>query len=297
VPRQAKGPRLQLRRARSTRQAHWVILDTLDGRHEESTGCGARDRVGAERALSTYIGRKHVTRVAVDARDPAEIPVADILALYARDVAKDHARPKASAQIITHILDFFGAKTLADVNGVLCREYMATCSTPEVARHNLSMLRAAINHHRREGLCSKVVEIVLPPPNPSRERWLTRSEVAKLIRTVRNYRETQEGVVTDRRPRRHLAQFILVALYTGTRSSLVCGAALQPMAGHGHFDLAAGMFYRRAVGARRTNKRTPPIPVPDRLLAHLRRWNDPETRPEKSGFRIAVEGRLRWLGL
>ena len=32
------------------------------------------------------------------------------------------------------------------------------------------------------------------------------------------------------------------------------------------------MFYRRAIGRRRTKKRQPPVKLPPRLLAHLRRW-------------------------
>jgi hypothetical protein len=34
----------------------------------------------------------------------------------------------------------------------------------------------------------------------------------------------------------------------------------------------AGVFYRRRQGARQTNKRQPPVRLPARLLAHLRRW-------------------------
>jgi hypothetical protein len=33
---------------------------------------------------------------------------------------------------------------------------------------------------------------------------------------------------TGRRSRQHIARFILLALYTGTRAGAICGAALQP---------------------------------------------------------------------
>ena len=42
----------------------------------------------------TYLARKHVTASVVNSRGPNVIPVADVLALYARDVAPEHARPK-----------------------------------------------------------------------------------------------------------------------------------------------------------------------------------------------------------
>jgi integrase len=77
---------------------------------------------------------------------------------------------------------------------------------------------------------------------------------------------------TRRTVGRHVARFILVGLYTGTRSAAICGAALMPTVGKGHVDLEQGVFYRRAIGRRQTNKRQPPVKLPPRLLAHLRRW-------------------------
>jgi len=200
--------------------------------------------------------------------------VADVLALYARDVAKDHARPKAASQRIGKLLDFFGERgsTLADVSGALCREYAAARGSDSAARNELTDLRSAVNHHRKEGLCAQKVEVLLPPARPGRERWLTKPEAAAVIAYNWRYRETQFGVVTVRRPRRHVAKFVLVALYTGTRAALVCGAALQPTPGHGWVDLDSGLFHRRPPGAKVTNKRAPPIPLPDRLLVHMRRW-------------------------
>ena len=80
----------------------------------------------------------------------------------------------------------------------------------------------------------------------------------------------------DKRTKRdvgqHLARFILIGLYTGTRHAAICGAAFMPTIGRGHVDLERGVFYRRAAGARETKKRQPPVRLPDRLLAHLRRW-------------------------
>lgn len=171
---------------------------------------------------------------------------------------------------------------LSYISGQTCRAYAAQRSTDAAARRELEDLRAAINHHRREGLCNKVVEVVLPPERPARDRWLTRKEAARLIRSAWRYREVQKGQPTGRRSRRHLAKFILVALYTGTRASAVCGAALQRTVGCGWIDLDRGVFYRRPAGHRETKKRQPPVPLPDELLAHLRRW-------KRRAQRFAVE--------
>jgi integrase len=286
MPARSKGARLWLRPARRgeaggiTHVATWIVRD---GEHQEGTGYGAHDRAGAERALTAYLTRKHLAQASVKgSRAPSQIPVADVLALYARDVAPHHARPRETAGRITRLLLFFGEKTLADINGGLCREFAAQRSTDAAARRELEELRAAINHHRREGLCSEIVEIVLPEERPPRERWLTRDEAARLIWAAWRYRELQKGKATQRRSRRHVAKFVVVALYTGTRAAAVCGAALQPTPGRGWIDLDRGVFYRRPPGRRETSKRQPAIPLPNELLAHLRRW-------KRRGQRFAVE--------
>jgi integrase len=202
--------------------------------------------------------------------------------LYMRDIAPTHARPKETKGRIKALEKFFGDKMLYCISGEICRAYAKQRSTDAAARRELEDLRAAINHYRREGLCNKVVEVVLPPKRPARDRWLTRKEAARLIWSAWRYREVQKGQPTDRRSRRHVAKFILVALYTGTRASAVCGAALERTVGRGWIDLDRGVFYRRPAGLRETKKRQPPVPLPDGLLAHLRRW-------KRRGQRFAVE--------
>ena len=285
MPAEYKGPRLWLRKARrdrrgrTTHRAVWLILD---GEYQESTGCGRDDRVGAETALETYLASKRVKATRARPRDPDQIPVADVLALYGTEVASGHARPRETAQRIERLLAFFGDKMLSAINGNLCREFVKTRSTPTAAREDLVVLRSAINHHREEGHCEKIVSVVLPDKPVGRQRWCTRSEAAKLLWAAWRFRERQRGGLTDRRTRRHVARFILVGLYTGTRASAVCAAALEPIEGKGWIDLDKGIFYRRPAGARETKKRRPPVPLPGRLLAHLRRW-------KRLGQRFAVE--------
>lgn len=288
MPRRSKGPRLWLRRAqydRAGRLTHATVWLIKDGEHRESTGCGVADRRRAEAALATYIGRKHLADVQAGVRPPAHIPVADVLGLYGRDVGSKHSRPRETGQRIAALIGFFGDKVLSDINGTLCRAYAEHRGSDAAARRELEDLRAAINYHRREGLCSSLVEVVLPEAAPARERWLTRSEAAALLWAAWRYREVQKGKPTGRRSRQHIARFILLALYTGTRAGAVCGAALQPTIGRGWIDVARGVFYRRADGERETKKRKPSIPLPPELHGHLRRW-------KRRGQRFAVE----WYG-
>lgn len=282
MSRTRSGPRLWLRKARRsdgtlTHHAVWIIKD---GRVRQSTGCREHDRRGAETALAAYLAQKHASGIRDGLRPPASIPVADVLALYGRDIAPSHARPKETAQRIAQLLAFFGHKTLADINGELCRAYAAKRGFDGASRRELEELRAAINHHRREGLCSALVEVVIPPRGDNRDRWLTRAEAAKLIRCAWRYREVQKGHQTGRKSRQHVARFIVAALYTGRRKQAILKATFGPSDGP-WLDLVRGVFYG-APGARRSKKRQPAIVVPQRLLAHLRRW-------QRAGQRHLIE--------
>jgi integrase len=113
---------------------------------------------------------------------------------------------------------------------------------------------------------------VLPDASPARQRWLTRSEAARLILAAWRLREVRNGKPSGRYLARHIARFILVGLYTGTRAGAICGAALIPTIGRGHVNLETGQFRRLAYGKKETNKRQPTVDLPPRLLAHIRRW-------------------------
>jgi len=286
MPQNYKGPRLWPQPGYkaadgSKRAGVWVIRD---GNIKRTTGVRVTNRrkppQAAEEALAAYIAEKYQPS-RERGRGSAEIPVADVINIYLTDRAPLQARPEEVAQRCTALLKFWGSKTLADVNGRNCRAY-ATWRAKRVARRELEDLRAAINYHRSEGLCREVVEVVLPEAGPPRDRWLTRQEAARLIWAAWRFRETQKGHMTGRRSRQHVARFVLVALYTGTRASAVCGASLSPATHTGWIDLERGVFYRKATAERETKKRRPPVRLPDRLLAHLRRWH-------ANGQRYAVE--------
>lgn len=259
MSKRSKGARLWLKPGYSKdgyeSGAVWVIKD---GSHRESTGCSIGDCEGAEKFLADYIARKYSPERS-NSRSPAAIPVADVLMIYGEDKEKSMARPKELWMRIDALALWWGDKTLAEVNGSNCRAYAASRGSDSAARRELEDLRAAINHHRREGLCSEIVGVWLPEKSAPRIRWLTRSEAARLLLAA-----------WRRSP--HVARFILVGLYTGTRSGAICGASLTHMTGRGYVDLERGVFYRKAAGAKETKKRQPPATLPPRLLAHLRRW-------------------------
>jgi integrase len=292
MPRPGKGARLWLRPEDHNedgtlrKRAVWVIRD---GPRKISTGCPAEDRTRAERALGTYLAGKYEPNRG-RGRHPSEILIADVLAIYLTDVAPRHAREEETKQRVLALDAWWAEKTLAEVNGSSCHAYVEhrgrqpwksakpdkgvppRIVTAAAARRELEDLRAAINHHRREGLCSELVSVVLPPRPDARERWLTRDEAARLLWAAWRARQVMRDRATVRAVGRHVARFILVGLYTGTRSAAICGAALSPTVGRGRVDLEEGVFYRRAIGRRQTRKRQPPVKLPPRLLTHMRRW-------------------------
>ena len=275
MPRQAKPPRLYLRQAqrdKDGRITHAATYIILDGGRQFGTGCGAHDIDGANKALAAYIGRKYTTIARSGPRQTNEIPVADVLTLYAKDVVPKHAHPAAAIGRITRLGAFFADRTLADINGPLCRAYACKQTSDTMARADLVVLEAAINHHLREGLHDRLIKVVKPDRRPPRDRWLTRSEAAQMIWKAWRAREVKFGKATERFPRRHLARFLLVGLYTGSRADVITSASFEPQPGRPYIDLNDGMFYRRPAGATETKKRRPPVRVPPRLLAHMRRW-------------------------
>ncbi len=274
MPPRPKSPRLWFRPARYSAGSltHLATYIILDSSRQISTGTDNQQQ--AERALAEYLQQKHLSQVSSSSvKDPSRIPVADVIAIYARDVvasSKTYSDPIAAKHRLSRLLDFFGSMRLSEINGQICRRYWEHSSTNNMARRDLEDLRAAINYHRAEGLCDKIVSVRLPERPPPRERWLTRDEFAKLLRAC------------WRRPKcKHLARYLLVSVYTGRRASVVCSASFIREPGRTWIDLRSGMLLPPEQ-ARITKKRNPPVPLPPRLLVHLRTWR-------KNGARYAVE--------
>ncbi len=311
MSRRSKGARLWLRPARRARagkvvrQATWLILD--QGRHI-ATGCAQGEAERAEQVLAEYIASKY--RPDRGERDLDAIDVADVLSTYLEDCSERHANQRKFRARIARLNDFWGGMSLASVTGAACRRYARHRANPGGARRDLEDLRAAINHHAKEGLHRGVVRVVLPDKGPPRDRWLTRNEAAQLLRACWRTREVQTAsrgahkgtkIETDKYPLRHIARFLLIALYTGTRPGAVLTASPERGPGRSFVDLERGMFFRLAEGKRASNKRQPPAPLPPRLLAHMRRWvalgiaqdyfvewNDKPVQSIKVGFKRAV---------
>ena len=284
MPRPKQPPRLYLRPARRNKQGKlraqsvWVILD--GGKHV-ATGCVKGKDRAAQQALAAYIAEKYSP--SRKERDIEVIDVADVLSIYDDDTRSRQVNVGQFDKRLRRLNEFWGGKMLSEITGESCREYAKVRGSDGGARRDLEDLRAAINHHAAEGYHRGVVRVILPAKGASRDRWLTRDEAARLLWTCWRNREVQirhrgkdkgQRLPTDKRPLRHLARFILIGLYTGTRAAAIASASPVAQQGRSFIDLDRGMYYRLAQGMQATDKRQPPVPLPSRLLAHLRRWRD-----------------------
>ena len=196
--------------------------------------------------------------------------IGEVLDMYGTGHARTVKSPQTIGYSIKALRPYFGPARVASINRATCEAYVRHRGRSNgTTRRELAHLNAAINWCKAEGVLVTDVVVTLPPAPPARDRWLTRDEVAALIRACRR-----------RSP--HLARFILAAVYTGTRSEALRGLQFMPNTEGGWVDTERGVMYRRAAGAAETRKRTPPVPVPPRLLAHMRRW-------QRMGARWVVE--------
>jgi integrase len=283
MPNPAKGALLWLRPAskgefgKVIQQARWLILD--GGRHI-STGCPASARGEAEKRLAAYIAEKYEPERRE--RPLSEIRISDVLKIYLDDVAPGHARPEKTAERIGRLASFFGNKRLEEITGALCRSYTdarirqngGLSKGKGGAKRDLEDLRAAINHAHKEGIFRGIVRIVLPEKGKARQRWLTRSEFARLLWVCWRTREMQAGKATSKHPLRHLCRFLLLGLYTGSRPGAILAASWGSAKGHSFMDVEKRIFHRLPDGVVETNKRRPPVKIAPRLAAHLARWRE-----------------------
>jgi integrase len=233
-------PRLYL----DEKRKQWVIRD---GASFVRTGAGERDRDAAEKRLAQYIAHKHKP-------EPTGAPlIADVLAVYGEDVAIHKKTARNYGYCINNLLKWWSEKTVADITTKSCRAYTAQRPTM-AALGDLKVLKVAVDYWNKEKQPLTVVPTFWRPKgNPPKDRWLTRSEAAQLLRAAKPYR--------------HMRRMILLGLYTGSRSGVILRVRWDQV------DLRAGIMQRLPRGATPdSKKRAPPVRLGRRIHAHLSRW-------------------------
>jgi integrase len=268
MPRPKKPARLWQRR-----DGAWIVIDA--GRQHRTGASGASGRRAAEDALRDYLAGRAPERTGP--AQPSEITVGEVLALYAREKGPHVAGVKTLAQSVKALAPFWGGLTCDAVKGSTCRAYAAQAGTAEsTSRRRLSTLQAALNYAHAEGKLIHAPRVTLPPPGPAKDRWLTRSEAARLLREAR------------RSQNKTLARFILISLATGTRASAVLALRWGPSLDSGWADLERGIIHRKGVRERETKKRRGSVSMPRGLWAHMRRWHGGSHVTMKNGAPVGT---------
>jgi integrase len=260
----AKGARLYLKQLKG-RSAVYVIRGIPK---EVSTGCGPGDVEGANRALAAHLAKhfKPDTRQ----RDLAAISIPEVLTLFMSQISSDSPSRATRGYQVKALLPFWGDKSLADVKGSKCRDYVnKRKASTATARLELKTLQAAINVWHRESALPAVPQVTLPPAAAPRERVLERKEAAALLRACRVKRGHSDMPKMDGY---HVSRIIRLGLATGTRISAILALRWLPSMIGGHIDVENGILYRRGASERETSKRRPPARLNAKTLAMVRRW-------------------------
>lgn len=251
MPRRQAGARLYLHPTEEV----WLIRD---GATFKRTGHGAGEREQAEAALASYIASRAPQRRSGPAQ-PSEITVGEVLARYVDDRADTVKGVETLGNNVAALAKWWGNQTCNAVKGTMCRAYARDRGGSSwTSRRELGVLQAALNHAHAEGILVYPLKVTLPPAGQSRHRWLTRDEVAALLRAASP----------------HARRFILVSVYTGRRMSAVLELTWTRV------DLDAGQIRFRADGEAETKKRRGSVRIPRQLHAHLRRWHRMAQRGE-----------------
>lgn len=213
--------------------------------------------------------------------------------LYGQDIAPSKASAATIGYHFKALLPFWGELTLADVRGSTCRNYTQSRTSDSrgrspkpstrlvqssTARRELKTLQAAINHWHRESPLAAVPKVTLPPEGARRERVLERNEVAAMLRAARRLKLN------------HVARFILIGVYTGTRHVAILRLRWEESLSCGHIDSERGVIFRRGAAERETSKRRPPVQVPKALLGRVRRWKNADLEEVCPGHVVHYNG-------
>jgi integrase len=199
----------------------------------------------------------------------------------------ERARYKLAASLL-NLGTFFDGKMVDAITPQLCEDFVSwrigqgdvrftidatkrgRALKPSTARNDLIVLQAAQNYCFANRKLIHVVKITKPPPSLPRPRMLSRREAAQLLAAALGW--DQHGKRHHSHINRHLARFILIGIYTGTRSDRIRRLQWVENVQGGWVDLEKGVLHRKGQHETETKKRAPSVPLSDRLWQHMRRW-------------------------
>jgi integrase len=198
--------------------------------------------------------------------------VTDVLNEYQEHRAPKTAAPARIAYAVVALTDFFEGNSVGDITPETCGRYVEKRGrSAGTVRRELGVLRAAINYAHRAGRITRSVAVELPDRPEARDRWLTRAEAAWLLKASRTAQA-----------RLYMPLFVLLALYTGRRKEAILSLRWPQV------KLEERIINFELSGRKKTNKRRGIVPIPPRLLPHLRRAR---RRGSDMGYVLHIDGK------
>jgi integrase len=230
--------------------------------YDESTGqtrrlsTGTRDRREADRFFKAWSPPESATLPEpIGPRYPHQISVAKVLDLYAQAREGKITYSDRLGYAIKHLDRWWAGRNVDAILPETCEGYLrdrlaAGAAIATVGRE-LVVLRAAVKWAAKNAKLTSAPFVQLPPPQPPRERFLTRSEIAQLLWAAR------KGAHDSRL---HLPLFILLAYYTGARSEAILTLRWFPQV-----DLDRNVIDFNPPGRAHTKKGRARLPIPRKL--------------------------------
>lgn len=239
---------------------YWEIRWT-DGRRSKRVSTRTRDLAQAQIFFSSWLSLE-------DASAPlVALTCAEVWQLYWDGHVRrknDLPRSQANADYCwRNLSEHFGDVPVRNVTDALVHRYrdareigrIGRPSKPATVRHELILLRAAINWcaKRKYIQPADVPFFELPPDSEPRDRWLTQDEIERYLAEVRR-RADRSGKQVSR-----LWLFSLIALNTGARKSAIMALTWDRV------DFQRQLIDFAVPGRRKTKKRAGVVPMNDAL--------------------------------
>lgn len=179
--------------------------------------------------------------------------IAEVLTVYGSEVAPHKKTARNMSYNISNLLKWWSDKTVADITTRNCRAYAATKTGP-AAGADIKVLKSATMYwHQEYGPLNFIPVFWKPESNPPKERWLTKTEAARLLWAARKYE--------------HIKRLVVLGLKTGSRPGVILSLQWDQI------DFRSGMMSRTRSGeVQDKRKRAPKVKIGRKLMGHLRRW-------------------------
>lgn len=284
MSRPNSGPHL-VRVANASGGEYWYIRWTPAGGgrgRERSTGVrvgGREQEAAAQRALAKFLEEQGKSASERKRLAPEEARIGAILKAYMDERGPNVVGRETIEHNVTALTKFWGGMTVSAITPVNCAAYAAQRKVklplrgsgakreteaqqryrpikPATVNRELTTLQAACNHAVAEKRLTEAPTIKFLDAGPQKDRWLTRDDVAALLRAARSLERAKST----------LTKFILLAIYIGGRAAAVLDLA------PGQINLERKWLDLNPPDRPRTKKRRPIQPLTRKLAWFLPRW-------------------------